>query len=60
MGWIQPGFVVVSDVGGGLPLVHAFHLAQWEADRTLAERQKLSADLTRNIRVQPATLNFDP
>ena len=61
MEWKQPGFAIISDVNSsGLPFVHGFHTAQWEADRAIKASGALPPDLARNIRVVPAVLSFDP
>lgn len=57
--WKQPGFVIVSDVMGGLPLVHTFELteggAKSEEGQIIA---RLPEDLRTNLRILPATLTF--
>lgn len=55
--WEQKGFAVVSFVGP-LPMVHSFHMPEWEAKSAMGELHGLPAHLIDRLQVLPATLTF--
>jgi hypothetical protein len=58
MGFEQRGWVVVS-YAGELPVMHSFHMPEWEAKLALAAAKRLPAHLTDSLQMVPATLRFE-
>lgn len=61
MTWTQKGFAVVSVVSeaGGMPLLHSFHLPEWEANIAKDACASLPENLTQGLAVVPAVLTFE-
>ena len=53
----QRGFALLS-FAGLLPMVHSFHLPEWEANNAKVEADKLPPHLKDRIQVVPAELSF--
>jgi hypothetical protein len=53
----QRGFAVLS-FAGKLPMVHSFHLPEWEANNAKVEAEKLPPHLKEQLQVVPAVLSF--
>ena len=58
--WEQLGFAVVSTVteAGGMPMLHAFKVTDWEAQREREQAMALPEHLRESLQVVPATLTF--
>lgn len=58
--WEQRCFLLVSRVPGtGTPLIHSFHLPEWEALSAKKEAEALPDHLIDGLAVVPAVAHFE-